>query len=501
MGMYDAYSWGKAPEAISSDQIVETISTDVVVVGAGMAGCAAAASASEMGLSTILVEKRYRTSARGLHIGVANSKLLAKEGIVNDIDEICRTWISVTGSRAKESVIRRFLTEGEHAMNWLLDIAEQNGVGVRIFAGGYKGITYKEYECTHLFDGGGAMIVKMLYEKALLHGTQTMFDTAAKQLVKDDETGRITGVIVEDSEGFKLIRASRGVVLATGDIAGNEEMCRDLAPMALKANFCDNPEAAFETGDGHRMAVWAGAKMQDAPFPCTIHLMAFSMMSFFFLILDQQGKRFMNEDAWAQGKAVNMINNDPEHPYGYVIFDSKWKQEVQDTIQYGGGLFWEDTLRDIHTPFNVENVAMTPEVCFAEEQVGWKCDSLEELAAKTGIPFENLKASIDRYNELCDKGHDDDFGKRIELMTKIIEPPFYALKSGGALLNVPGGLSIDADLHVLDESNNPIPGLYTAGNCAGDLYAIDYPLLIAGNNHGHCLTWGYLSGRNIAAGI
>ncbi|MGI6217628.1 MAG: FAD-dependent oxidoreductase [Coriobacteriales bacterium] len=497
MGMYDEYSWGKAPEPIPSEKIVDRIETDVVVVGAGFAGCAAACSAREMGLDVVQVEKRYRYSARGLHIGVANSRLLASEGIVNDIDEICRTWISVTGSRAKESVIRTFLTEGENAMNWLLDKTEAAGINCRIFAGGYKGETYKEYTCTHLFDGGADRIVKLLNDTARETGVHQLFDTTAKQLLREPG-GRITGIIVEDADGYKQIDVSKGVILATGDISGNVEMMRDLAPMGLKANFCDNPEAAFETGDGHKMAVWVGAKMQDGPWPCTIHLMAFSMETFFFLLLDQNGKRFMNEDAWAQGKAVQMILNDEEHPYGYVIMDSKWKQEVQDTIQYGGGLFWEDTLRDIHTPFNVESVARTAETCFAEEQVGWKCDTLEELAEKTGIPYENLKASVDRYNYLVEKGHDDDFGKRKEFLTSITEPPFFALKTGGALLNAPGGLSIDEQLRVLDEHNDPIPGLYAAGNCAGDLYAIDYPLLIAGNNHGHCLTWGYLSGRNIA---
>ena len=278
-------------------------------------------------------------------------------------------------------------------------------------------------------------------------------------------------------------------------------MCADLAPMALRVPICNNPEAPFETGDGHRMAVWAGATMQDGPFPCTIHLMAYSMNSFFFMILDQDGKRIMNEDAWAQGKAMNMMYNDPDRPYGYVIMDAGWRQQVQDTIHLGGGLFWENTTRDLHTPFDVEHVAGMCEWAFAEEQVGWKCDTLEELAAKTGIPYEALQASVARYNELCAKGHDDDFGKRVEFMFPIVEPPFYAMKVGGALLNVPGGLSIDTNLNVLDERRRPIEGLFAVGNCAGDLYAIDYPLLIAGNNHGHCLTWGYLAGRNVARDV
>ena len=76
-----------------------------------------------------------------------------------------------------------------------------------------------------------------------------------------------------------------------------------------------------------------------------IHTMAYSMYSFFFLLVNQKGKRYMNEDAWAQGKSTYTIKQDPEHPWGFTIFDSKWEQEVTDTIQYGGGMFWDFAAR------------------------------------------------------------------------------------------------------------------------------------------------------------
>ena len=76
--------------------------------------------------------------------------------------------------------------------------------------------------------------------------------------------------------------------------------------------------------------------------------------------------------------------------------------------------------------------------------------------------------------------------------------PFYAAKVGVALLAVVGGLSVNTDLQVLDDEKKPIEGLYATGNTSGDLYAIDYPINMAGNSNGRCVIWGYLLGKTMA---
>ncbi len=119
----------------------------------------------------------------------------------------------------------------------------------------------------------------------------------------------------------------------------------------------------------------------------------------------------------------------------------------------------------------------------------FKADTIEELAEKMEVPVENLKATVARYNELAEKGDDEDFGKRSELLTTIVKPPFYALKWGPALLNVHGGMITDLNMRILDADNKPIPGLYAVGNTAGGLYGVDYPLLWNGNSHSRALTW------------
>lgn len=76
--------------------------------------------------------------------------------------------------------------------------------------------------------------------------------------------------------------------------------------------------------------------------------------------------------------------------------------------------------------------------------------------------------------------------------------PFYALKVGPALLTVTGGLKTDINFECLDADGKPIEGLYALGNCMGDITAVDYPINVAGNSHGRCITYGYLLGKDLA---
>ena len=131
----------------------------------------------------------------------------------------------------------------------------------------------------------------------------------------------------------------------------------------------------------------------------------------------------------------------------------------------------------------------------------YQADTLEDLAAQMGVPAENLVAAVNRYNELCDLGKDLDFGKRPEVMGKIVEPPFYAGKLEADLLTMCGGLRTDLDCHVLDSDDQPIEGLYVCGSTAGEFFgAGDYPTYVPGIGHGRCVTFGRIAGINAAGG-
>ena len=125
-------------------------------------------------------------------------------------------------------------------------------------------------------------------------------------------------------------------------------------------------------------------------------------------------------------------------------------------------------------------------------------DTLEELAEKLGLPADNLVATVERYNELCDNGSDDDFGKEASRMRPCREAPFYGGHVSSWLLCTLDGLCINDSFQVIDLEGNPIEGLYAIGNDAGDYFCGNYPELIVGAAVGRTNTFGYLLGKELA---
>ncbi len=125
-----------------------------------------------------------------------------------------------------------------------------------------------------------------------------------------------------------------------------------------------------------------------------------------------------------------------------------------------------------------------------------KADTIEELAEKINIDPAVLKATVDRYNELCEKGEDEDFGKDAELMVPIVEAPFYAVRSYCVTRGIAGGIKTNTAAEVLKEDGSTIPGLFASGAIAsrrfyGGAYQGAAVLSVAGN-------MGYIAGENAA---
>ena len=247
------------------------------------------------------------------------------------------------------------------------------------------------------------------------------------------------------------------------------------------------------------MAAWAGAKLQDGPWPTMMHPQAAGFYSGPFLFLNPEGKRFMNEATWVQGKCVGiMVNGHADHAWS--IFDSNFEADNTASLEFGGGMFW-DSFRAVgsapedasasHAKTVKEGVTDVPD----NYKMG---ETLEELIAQLDMPADVALATIEHYNELCAAGEDTDFYKESHFMFPIEQGPFYAAKIGPGLLGVCGGIEIDENFQVVNPDFEPIPGLYAIGNCAGGMYAYDYPINIQGNSHGRCLMEGKCLGEQLA---
>ena len=141
----------------------------------------------------------------------------------------------------------------------------------------------------------------------------------------------------------------------------------------------------------------------------------------------------------------------------------------------------------------------------------YSADTLEELAEKLFTEEEDRSAflkSINRYNELCDKGHDDDFGKDAQLLHPIRKGPFYACgnrkdsrKPGGQSLKIlvtVSGLMINENQQVLGEGFEPIPGLFATGNCSGCRFGFQYTTSLPGQSISMAQTLGRELGKELA---
>jgi succinate dehydrogenase/fumarate reductase flavoprotein subunit len=491
------WSWETAPKPIKDSEIKETIEADIVFVGGGIAACMGALRASEQGAKVVVVEKNNMPSGRGGGWASYTSKALQAAGIQPaDKHEMHREWLKRTGNRANEKIVWKYLDRSEEVFNWFIDKSE----GVLQFLPylpRYVGPYYSEYTGCHFIMGDTGEYKNMeitapvyfMWKKSEEQGVKFYFKHTAEQLVKDGN--KVTGVIVKTDKGYKKFVGKKGVVLATGDIGGDKEMIEaygdDIAKYEqLKSVYTP---AGMNTGDGHKMGMWAGGHIEKLPIPTALHLTKYAWYCFGFLHVNVEGNRFMNEDTWVQPKSINILEQPGNVDYAWSIFDSKYPQELEKQIPIAGGQFWDDMVR--FGPWTPETVTKSIED-YVKSGLCFKANTLEELADQIGVDKTNFINTVNNYNKMVKAGEDTEFFKRKEILTTIEQGPFYGLKFGPALLILPGGLEINENFQVLNDDKHPIEGLYAIGNCSGGRYGVDYPLVINGNSHGSAMTEGYL---------
>ena len=515
------WSWLEYPGDIEPDSEEDT---EVLVIGCGFAGSVAAVSAAEKGAKVTIVDKASAPSGRGAHITAFGSKVVQQtlaDGYITedqmDYAQIIRNWIRWSQGRLDESMLWMFAHKSGACMDWLVEHMEAQGLHATLWCDYFKGPDYTEWPITHFFyddttdfvylNGvshglGMDVLLPALRSYGESLGVDYRFDTGCARLVRDGD-GPVTAAIVtpDGGETFVKINASKGVIIASGDYSGDTEMMQRYNPWALNAM----DERLYipmwvNTGDLHKQAMWIGAAMQtNDSHAATMHLES-GAQSYNFLHVNGAGERFMNEDVNTQSKASYKAFFGDHR--AFTIYDANGLSEIAKQCEDGlaGGISSGQQYRRFGTPFDmdVENKLLQAKIEDGNIQMA---DTLEELAEKINVPVDTFVATVERYNELVDKGSDDDFGKRAEIMVKITEPPFYAGQLKATLLTASGGLHSDKYGHVLDTNSQPIPNLWVAGVAAGDFHGSgDYPTICPGINHGRCLTFGRLTGIQAAGG-
>ena len=208
----------------------------------------------------------------------------------------------------------------------------------------------------------------------------------------------------------------------------------------------------------------------------------------------------MNEDVTGEvlGEKVTRVNG----RCIWQVFDDNYPDQISH-MPVGHRCYWQvvDNFDDIPMGLFLDPIGMITR-SEVEMMTPCICDTIEELAAAMEVPADTLKATIDRYNELCEKGVDEDFGKRADRMAPVKQPPFYAAKMPTlGYQTFYGSVCCDYNMHAVDMDNRPIPGLYVGGTIMGSRFWHIYPNTTMGMNHAGALCYGRLAAKNAVAGI
>ena len=466
----------KGLEAITLED--EVLETDVVVVGAGIAGLSAAVSAAENGAKVILVEKMASVGGASIVCGgevlAGGTSMQAEQGIEDSVEALKNYWLEIGEGNVNEELVSFVAENSGNTVNWL----KEQGVKFGDVTFSYYYPNQNPYR-NHVTENYiGSDLILPLYEKAQALGVDIHLETPAVSLINDN--GTIKGIIAENKGRTVTINAT-STILATGGYANNEELMNEYSPnIKSYGTFL----GAAHNGDGLLMAREVGAEIVAGGGgiinPMDVGATKYTDAGGIFLNVTPEGKRFSNENDYWFKRSAELYHEVGFNSY-YAISDSKIKND---------GL----------------------EAAIANK-TAFKADSIEELATLIGMDPAVLSETVARYNEMCHTGVDTDFGKpavglvgnkeenlkELTLLNSIEEGPFYAILFPTlSITGTFGGPRTNLNAEVIATTGDVIPGLYAAGEVAnGEFFYKRYPC--SGSSIQMSATMGIEAGKAAAA--
>ena len=472
--------------------------TDIVVIGSGLTGLSAALTAAEGGAGVILFEKMRSIGGssnfpEGMFGVETAMQRLDSIGITRD--DAFKFIMNYSHWHANPRLVRAFVNESAATIAWL----QQQGVEFI----GPKSNWYDSPRTWHVLkgppDGRGGPMIRVLAARAKEGGVDIRLAAPARRILK--ERGRITGVVAE-VDGEEIEVSAKAVVIGTGGYANNNEWIKKYTGYDLNVNLFPLGNVD-KMGDGIRMAWEVGAAEEGmgllqllrvgpllgpgVKFMQQLECVAMQPN----LYVNQRGERYCDESMTPNftldGNALARL----KEKYSYSIFDEAAKRDMMDTgVIMGMGMVRPPGTRflELNEELKVMLENRNPNVFAA--------DSLEELAVKMGMDPAALRATLDEYNNFCEKGHDDLFAKNPKYLRPLKGPRFYAIRGYMAFLGTLGGIKINDRMEVVDKEEKPIPGLYAGGLDAGGMYGDSYDVFMSGGTSAFAANSGRIAGRN-----
>lgn len=533
-----AEPWYGSPADPASFDITETLDCELLVCGCGAGGLVATAVAAEAGANVICIEKGSNHGSMKTYFGIVGARDDEAWGVTADKMTVMNELTRYTNGFCDPRVVRTWVEESGETFDWLTDALADQGV-TPFFetdtGSGFHGI-WPVYPIQHGFHieyteeqlaaadeaaaGNPDPKARMtalpgasdyLFDKALAWGADIRFNTPLIQLLQAED-GSVTGAIAQSENGYIQINASNGVILATGGYEADGELLKELNPRS--ASIGGYPMyTPTNMGDGIKIGIWAGGEKDEIPT-----LMTFSRAA--VAPEDELGFPYAGATCWMGDQPFLRVNMKGERvccessPYDYpllvatsqphnkiaTIWDANYQEHIKTFHTLGCSRIDPSTTVSpdgVPTGEGLTFEANDMMIAGAMEQgIIQQADTLEELAEKLLMPAESLVATVERYNQLCEKGIDEDFGKEAKDMLPLTTPPYTGAYFGGHVLCTIDGLKIDKHGRVVNVKHEPISGLYAVGNCSGSIYAGSYPELLIGNANGRTVTYGRHAARH-----
>jgi predicted oxidoreductase len=462
---------------------------DVIVVGAGLAGLSAAVEIGRRGIDVLVVDMN---SVAGGHTVLAGGVALVgtpvqeQAGIQDSAELAYQDWMAWTVDG--DSHWTRFYAENSREM--IYDWVSEMGVEfVRVVPS--HGNSVPRF---HFTEGRAVHLVLPIYRTTLaMPNVSFLWNTRAENLLLED--GRVSGVVVKnlrDGETHSL--HATNVVLATGGFESDlDRVLENWIPDLPRPDPLLIGAAISANGAGYDMAGAAGAALMRVnrhfiyvnglPDPRDADgKHALTAGNDHSMWVNTDGERFTNEAGYERDILVDLLNQKPTTYW--MIFD----ETGRDAFGVRGAA-WLNNNMEGHPILDNPRTAK-------------RAQNLEQLAALTGLPAENLTRSVQRYNAIIGVGEDADFGRFSENddpPVRITQPPYYAVQMYPVTRKNMGGVAIDHQARALNEGGQVIPGLYAVGELNGSVgingkYGLDGMFL------GPAILTGRIAGQSIVAG-
>lgn len=469
--------------------------TDIVVVGSGAAGLAAALTAAEGGARVDVFEKQRSPGGTSNFFEgtfAVESDMQRERYITYSRDEAFKNIMEYSHWIANPRLVRAIVNESGATIAWL----QKQGV---VFTDAT--INMPDSPRTyHVIKGKGEAVIKALTTKAKEKGVDIRLATPVKRIIKQGD--RITGVVAE-ADGEEIQINAEAVIIASGGYANNKEWIKKYTGFELGVNLVPIGNVD-KMGDGIRMAWESGAADEGKSLlelyrvgPIEPDFAMGSQIEYTVvqpgLWVNPRGERFCDETIAFYDSSVGNANAKFKEGYTYSVFNDA---AVQRMIERG-----IDKNVVIGIPPGSKPTDFYREIKAALERGTteiFEADSVEGLAQKMGVNPAVLKATIDEYNAFCEKKHDDLFAKDPKYLWLIKGPKYYAVKARTIFLGTMGGVKINEKTEVIDKKERVIPGMYAAGFDAGGMYGDSYAIRNAsGLSSAFALNSGRIAGKNV----